>query len=238
MCAIKQVAEGRCAGNRAVRITGSGIGKPRNGFAMLRFRCSFRLRGRDLGRAHARVPRRVHTNRFRKALAHLLAWRVAADHSGRRAVVDRGLVVDEIARYADLDLSARTVASALAEQLRPGDRALLLYPPGLDFIRAFFGCLYAGVIAVPASLPKPRGSLSRVEAVAADAGARVILTAGETLDRLDRLFVCGPALRQLSWVATDRLPAGASGARPIADLDLNTVAFLQCTSGTTSDPRA
>src|SRR3954470_3408000 len=63
--------------------------------------------------------------------------------------------------YADLDARARTIAAALRERgLQRGDRALLLYPPGLDFIPAFFGCLYAGVIAVP-SYPPQAGQTSR-----------------------------------------------------------------------------
>ncbi|HEY2163863.1 MAG TPA: AMP-binding protein, partial [Gemmatimonadaceae bacterium] len=58
--------------------------------------------------------------------------------------------------FAELDARARAVASVLRDRgVRPGDRALLLYPPGLDFIPAFFGCLYAGVIAVPAYPPQP-----------------------------------------------------------------------------------
>ena len=57
--------------------------------------------------------------------------------------------------YGELDRRASAIAAALAGSVRPGERALLLYPPGLDFIAAFFGCLYAGVVAVPAYPPRP-----------------------------------------------------------------------------------
>src|SRR5262245_21766011 len=55
----------------------------------------------------------------------------------------------------ELDRRARTIAVALRDAAARGDRVLLLYPPGLEFITGFFGCLYAGVIAVPAYPPSP-----------------------------------------------------------------------------------
>ena len=62
-----------------------------------------------------------------------------------------------------------------------GERALLLYPAGLDFIAAFFGCLYAGVVAVPAYPPRRNRSLSRIQAIADDAEAKVALTTVQVL---------------------------------------------------------
>src|SRR5687767_4054835 len=58
--------------------------------------------------------------------------------------------------FAELDRLARIIAARLQLELRPGDRALLVYPAGIEFIAAFFGCLYAGVVAVPATYPKPK----------------------------------------------------------------------------------
>ena len=55
--------------------------------------------------------------------------------------------------WGELDGRARAIAAALRESVAPGGRALLLYPPGLEFVAAFFGCLYAGVVAVPAPCP-------------------------------------------------------------------------------------
>ena len=78
--------------------------------------------------------------------------------------------------YAGLDALARAIAARLRESLAPGDRALLLYPPGLEFIAAFFGCLYAGVIAVPAYPPRPKDrSQGRLRAIARDAEPRAAL---------------------------------------------------------------
>ena len=70
--------------------------------------------------------------------------------------------------YGELDRRAAAIAVALAAAVRPGDRALLLYPPGLDFVAAFFGCLYAGVVAVPAYPPRPNDRSQSRLLVAAD----------------------------------------------------------------------
>ena len=82
--------------------------------------------------------------------------------------------------YGQLDRDARAIAAALhARGLRVGDRALLLFPPGLDFVAAFFGCMYAGVIAVPSFPPHPAQlarTLPRLVAIATDAELSAVLT--------------------------------------------------------------
>src|SRR5262245_54115319 len=81
--------------------------------------------------------------------------------------------------YAQLDTQARAIAATLVERgLRPGDRALLRYPPGLEFIAAFFGCLYAGVVAVPSYPPHPAQvarALPRLLAITGDADVALVL---------------------------------------------------------------
>ena len=81
--------------------------------------------------------------------------------------------------FSELDSAARAVASRLQKLNMKGERALLLYAPGLDFIVGFFGCLYAGVIAVPVYPPnpaQPARTLKRLQAIIADAGARLAIT--------------------------------------------------------------
>src|ERR1044071_4019214 len=79
--------------------------------------------------------------------------------------------------FGELDLRARAIARALQEEgAGRGERALLLYPPGLDFVAAFFGCLYAGIVAVPVFPPRPNRSQERLRAVAADCDARLVLS--------------------------------------------------------------
>ena len=122
-----------------------------------------------------------------------------------------------------LDARARTIAAALADMR--GDRALLVYPPGLEYVAALFGCYYAGVVAVPAYPPDPsrlERSLPRLEAIIRDAEPRVVLT----LDVLTGLL--GDDV-----LATDTLPAGSWFAPGAPD----DVALLQYTSGSTAAPR-
>ncbi len=76
----------------------------------------------------------------------------------------------------ELDRRARAVASRLQARGLAGQRALLLYPPGLEFIAAFFGCLYARAIAVPAYPPRPNRPMSRLLTIVEDARPAVVLT--------------------------------------------------------------
>ena len=72
--------------------------------------------------------------------------------------------------YAQLDRRARAIAARLRDMGFAGQCVLLVYPPGLDFITAFFGCMYAGCVAVPTYPPHRHRMLERFPAIAADAG--------------------------------------------------------------------
>ncbi len=137
--------------------------------------------------------------------------------------------------YGDLDRGARAVAAALREIAKPGDTALLLYPQSLDFLIAFYGCLYAGVIAVPMFPPKPSRADARLRAVAKDSLARAVLTDQETFARRERHRENHPELAALRWLDTTAVaePGDLAPHRPAKD-DL---AFLQYTSGSTGTPR-
>jgi acyl-CoA synthetase (AMP-forming)/AMP-acid ligase II/acyl carrier protein len=142
---------------------------------------------------------------------------------------------DEVAwTFAQLDRRARAVAAAVSRQATPGDRAVLVFPPGLDFLAAYFGCLYAGVLPAPATYPKPRRPSARLDAIVADCQPRLALTTADTLETL-RLDEQTPAVRQLTWVAVDRCP-DAPSFTPV-QRGPHDPAFLQYTSGSTSEPR-
>ncbi|MFP5287116.1 MAG: fatty acyl-AMP ligase, partial [Thermoanaerobaculia bacterium] len=138
---------------------------------------------------------------------------------------------------AELDMGARAVAAWLQGSEMRGERALLLFPPGLPFITAFFGCLYAGAIAVPAYPPSPSRTQPRLRAVARDARPRVVLTTSALLQRAEALAVQAPELAEARWLAVDGPEAVAAGAWRPPDLGSDAVAFLQYTSGSTSSPK-
>ncbi|ADJ47972.1 non-ribosomal peptide synthetase [Amycolatopsis mediterranei S699] len=138
------------------------------------------------------------------------------------------LVVD----YRDLDRRARGVAAVLHDRGLAGERAVLLYPPGIDYVAGFFGCLYAGVVAVPVYLPTGARGAARMLDVAADAGARVLLSTAATRDAL------APSMSTMEgpdWLLADDIgdAPGFDGPGPGPD-DL---AFLQYTSGSTGTPK-
>ncbi|HEY2761156.1 MAG TPA: AMP-binding protein, partial [Pirellulales bacterium] len=139
--------------------------------------------------------------------------------------------------YAELDRRARAIAAWLQSRGLHGERALLLYPAGLDFIAAFFGCVYAGVVAVPAYPPRKNRSLERIEAIADDAEAKVALTTVEVQDRVQGVLEETPGLKSLHWAATDHFPAGLERDWRMPDVHGDTLAFLQYTSGSTGTPK-
>ena len=108
--------------------------------------------------------------------------------------------------YRELDRQARAIGAWLESHDLAGERALLLYPAGLEFIAAFFGCLYAGVIAVPVYPPRRNRSLNRIQAIADDAEAKVALTTDLVLNRVMPLIDETPHLKQLTWLATCQVP--------------------------------
>ncbi|HEX4494454.1 MAG TPA: amino acid adenylation domain-containing protein, partial [Thermoanaerobaculia bacterium] len=138
---------------------------------------------------------------------------------------------------AGLDVRARAVGAEL-QRLGIGDEpVLLLVPSGLDFAAAFFGCLYAGAIAVPAYPPRPNRPDSRLQAIARDARPRAVLTTAALLPRLAASAQSMEELREARWIAVDALDGGLAEAWREPTLDSSSLAFLQYTSGSTSNPR-
>ncbi|HEV2704400.1 MAG TPA: AMP-binding protein, partial [Pyrinomonadaceae bacterium] len=139
--------------------------------------------------------------------------------------------------YGQLETQARAVAAWLMSRRLQGARVLLLYPPGLEYIAAFWGCLYAGAVAVPAYPPRLNRKLERLQAIVADAQASAALTDAATLARLRPLLGALPSLDNLSWRATDELDAALAAEWRAPLVDSSTLAFLQYTSGSTSAPK-
>src|SRR5438132_4245215 len=139
-----------------------------------------------------------------------LLRRRAAEEPDRTAYVflRDGLDEDDSLTYGQLDLRARAVAAALQEITEPGDRALLLYAPGLEFVAGFCGCLYAGVVAVPLYAPTNNRGLGRILSVLEDSRPEVALTTSDVLDKAREQL---PA--DTRWLATDTVPSDAAAWR-------------------------
>jgi acyl transferase domain-containing protein/acyl-CoA synthetase (AMP-forming)/AMP-acid ligase II/acyl carrier protein len=146
----------------------------------------------------------------------------------------------EVLTGAALDRRARAIAVALGERAAVGDRALILCPPGTDYVAAFFGCLYAGVVAVPAYPPEPglvRRMLPRLLGVIEDAAPSVVLAPAAAATMAGQIAQLAPRTAALPWLAVDEVDeAGAADwRRPgVRGRDL---AFLQYTSGSTGRPK-
>ena len=171
-------------------------------------------------------------------LIDLLGWR-AARQPEREAYIflGDGEAEEGPVNYRELERRARSVAFRLqSAEVATGERVLLLYPPGLEYVGAFLGCLYAGVIAVPAYPPRLNRPTSRLQAIAADSKATVALTTTRILSNLERRLAHAPEMTSLLWLATDDGEGSArEWRRP--EIDGNTLAFLQYTSGSTTAPK-
>lgn len=139
--------------------------------------------------------------------------------------------------YAELDRRARQVGAWLQELGAARERVLLLYPPGLDYVAAFFGCLYAGAVAVPAYPPRFNQNLLRLQAIVGDAQAKFALTTAQILSRMEAFFPQAEDLRALEWLATDATDESAAGDWQNPCNTGESLAFLQYTSGSTSAPK-
>jgi acyl-CoA synthetase (AMP-forming)/AMP-acid ligase II len=138
--------------------------------------------------------------------------------------------------YAELHQRVNSLASYLSTVADAGDRALLLYPPSLDYIVAFFACLRSHLIAIPAYPPRHNKSLGRLEEIVKDAQPRLALTTQATLCKAQQLLNETSKLNALQWLATDTAaPSEEDWQEP--EITPEMLAFLQYTSGSTGVPK-
>jgi len=141
-----------------------------------------------------------------------------------------------ILTYLELDRLARCIAARLQPVCSPGDRALLLYPPGLDFIAAFFGCLYAGVAAVPAYPPRDNRNAERLRIVAEDVQTRLVLSIETQKNSIEQRLPAKGQTGTFEVVATDLLRGGESMWKEHYP-EAGSLAFIQYTSGSSGNPK-
>ena len=118
-------------------------------------------------------------------LVEVLRWRATHQpHERAYTFLIDGDEQEANLTYGQLDSQARCIAAELQSRNAAGERVLLVYPAGLEYVAAFFGCLYAAAIAVPVYPPRPNRSLDRLESIVNDAQPTVILTTSQIANRL------------------------------------------------------
>ena len=176
---------------------------------------------------------------IRMLLADLLSLRLTqqADERPDQLVLsflDADLQVLDAFTYRRLDRDARAIAAQLLDRGLGGATVVLSFPAGLDFVTAFYGCLYAGSLAVPATLPLSRRSQQRLAAILHDSGATCVLTTpGHVGDVEPHVAAAATAVDVVA--ADPRTPPAAPDSLP--DPDPGQLALLQYTSGSTRSPR-
>ncbi len=171
-----------------------------------------------------------------RTLVEILAAR-GSEQAGSvayRWLEHRDFQSEQVLTYGELDRHARAVAAMLAAEPDPRP-VILFFPPGLAYIIAFFGCLYAGRIAVPLYPPRPNRKLARVSSAVLDCGAGLALTTEALLPALEIVKAETPELVSLALVTVDATAEAPAWQGP--QIQPHQIAFLQYTSGSTGDPK-
>jgi fatty acid CoA ligase FadD32 len=170
-----------------------------------------------------------HVERWAKVRGDKLAYRFI-DFSTERDGVERDL------NWADFGTRNRAVAARLQQVTEPGDRVAILCPQSLDYLVAFFGTLYAGRIAVPLFDPNEPGHVGRLHAVLDDCHPSAILTTTAAAEGVRKFFRSRPAKERPRVIAVDAVPDDVGATWESVDIDRDTIAYLQYTSGSTRIP--
>jgi acyl-CoA synthetase (AMP-forming)/AMP-acid ligase II len=154
--------------------------------------------------------------------------------------LEDGVSEGERLTFRELDEHARRIAGWLQASHAKAERALLLFPAGLDFLKAFFGCLYAGLIAIPAPAPEAsrrKRTVPRLLAIARDADVTVVLSTGDTFALIRDVSRDVPAIESLQFVNIREILAGAEASWQAPLTAPGDLAYLQYTSGSTTSPK-
>jgi acyl transferase domain-containing protein/acyl-CoA synthetase (AMP-forming)/AMP-acid ligase II/acyl carrier protein len=139
--------------------------------------------------------------------------------------------------FSDLEQQARSIGAFLQKRLPPGERVLIPAPVDLETIAAFFGCVFAGMVAVPVPPPRPFRPCPRTRAIIKDAAPALVLAPEAIVARSGERYAQIPELHGLPWVNVAEAAAGPSQGWTDPRPGPNTVAFLQYTSGSTAVPK-
>jgi acyl-CoA synthetase (AMP-forming)/AMP-acid ligase II len=162
----------------------------------------------------------------------------AAEQADQRAYtfLADGDADEDSVTYGELDRQSRAIGTRLQSFGASGERVLLLLPPGLQYVAAFFGCLYADAVAVPAYPPRQNNNLVRLQSVARDARAIFGITTGPILRRLESQTV-EETLRTVTWFVIDEIEEDLCTQWKEPGLRRDSLALIQYTSGSTATPK-
>ncbi|ELR96358.1 fatty acyl-AMP ligase [Gloeocapsa sp. PCC 73106] len=176
-----------------------------------------------------------------KTLVKLLQWRgINEEQKCAYTFLVDGIREGEKITYGELDKVARAIAAKLQTHQAKGKRALLLYPAGLEVIKAFFGCLYAGVIAIPAPFPEAsrlKRTMPRLHAIAKDAQVSFILASANILNQLDEYKQTLVDNQTAIYLDINEINLKLADAWQEPEITDSTLAYIQYTSGSTSTPK-
>src|SRR6478736_2127811 len=170
-----------------------------------------------------------HIERWAKVRGERVAYRFL-DFSVEREGVERDL------NWGHFSVRNRAVAARLQQVTQPGDRVAILCPQNLEYLVAFFGTLYSGRIAVPLFDPSEPGHVGRLHAVLDNCNPSAILTTTEAAEGVRKFFRSRPANQRPRVIAVDAVPAEVASTWEPLDVTIDTVAYLQYTSGSTRIP--
>jgi thioester reductase-like protein len=142
--------------------------------------------------------------------------------------------------YGQFQERAQAIGAHLQKITRPGDRVIVLFPPGLDFITGLFGCFYAGVTAVPLYPPEParlKQTLPRLEKTAKDAQSQVILCNQRVHSKKILLAMIARGLRGFQWVNSSKISPKLAKKWKEPPAQPDELALLMYTSGSTGFPK-
>lgn len=142
--------------------------------------------------------------------------------------------------WTGLDLRSRAIGAAVAARVEPGARVLVMLPPAVDFVPAFFGVLYAGAVAIPTYPPsgaRADRSSARLRGMIADAGITLVLSSSAIRAHVSSLEALVPELAGLPWIDVENVSDELAEAWRVPRCNQETVAVLQYTSGSTAVPR-
>jgi acetylornithine/succinyldiaminopimelate/putrescine aminotransferase/acyl-CoA synthetase (AMP-forming)/AMP-acid ligase II/predicted amino acid dehydrogenase/acyl carrier protein len=139
--------------------------------------------------------------------------------------------------FRELAVRVRAIAARLQQLNARGERALLLFPAGIEYICSFYGCLASGTVAIPAYPPRMNRNLERLDAILKDAEPSFVLTTPAVFQQLQSKFKESPYLAKRTWILSSQIPLTEGDGWIDPKLDRDSVAFLQYTSASTSKPK-